>query len=52
LAAVLLAAGANPNVENARDATPAEVAAAHNFTEFAELVRVAVLSAPRIQLPP
>ena len=36
---MLLAAGANPNVENARDATPAEVAAAHNFTEFAELVR-------------
>lgn len=48
----MLAAGANPNVENTRDATPAEVAAALNFTEFAELVRVAVFSPAVIQLPP
>jgi hypothetical protein len=33
------AGGANPHVENARDLTPAEVAAGHHFTEFAELVR-------------
>ena len=33
------AGGATPHVENARDLTPAEVAAGHHFTEFAELVR-------------